>query len=145
MKELDEISVVIKNLRSHIDGFINSINSAIERSGTTPELSTRKFFFRLGEGQMPSRLYRGVGSFNVLIIDETGVVMRQTLAGGGGFINHTHCDATEITLVTKGLIKEMVSGQVVAPGHCFRVEPGVPHHYEILENTIMLTTFVYSS
>lgn len=144
MEELDAIAVTIGNLRIHFNDFVDAINSAIERSESTPELSTRKFFFRLGEGLMPSRLFKGHGSFNVIIIDEAGVVMKQTLKAGGEFIVHTHSDATEITLVTKGLMKEKLSGKTLPPGHCFRAEVNQPHQYEILEDSILITTFIFT-
>jgi quercetin dioxygenase-like cupin family protein len=140
---LEQISATISTLRKHIESFVGSINSALERTATSPELNVKDFFFKIGEGQMPSRLFRGEGTFNTLIIDECGIVLKQTLKAGGEFIAHSHPNSTEITLVTKGLIEEVLTGQVLKPGHCYRAESYQKHQYRILEDAILITTFIF--
>lgn len=133
----------IKGLREQMESFSERIDSAIERSNASPNLSVRNFFFKTGEERMPSRLFKGEGMVNVLVIDEMGVVIKLTLKGGGMYIAHSHDDATEVILVTEGLIREVISGTIIKIGERFRVKAGQEHEYEILEDTVILCTFIF--
>lgn len=93
---------------------------------------------------MPSRLFKGEGMVNVLVIDEMGVVLKLTLKGGGSYIAHCHNDATEVILVTEGLVREVISDTVIKMGERFRVKAGQEHDYEILEDSVILTTFIFT-
>lgn len=140
---LENISQTIANLRNQIEHFSDSINSAIERSGTTPELSVRAFFYKKEDIKMPSRLFQGEGICSPFRIDSSGVGMILKLKKGGSYIPHKHHDAIEIIHVNMGLVLEVISGQIIKPGQEFRADAGVLHQYKILEDSQIVTTFIF--
>lgn len=123
--------------------FGSVIDSAIERIGSSSELNIRAFFYERGEVVVPSRLFQGEGTCNLFKIDDTQVGINALLKKGGIFTAHKHPDAIEIIHVNRGLILEVITGIQIKAGEEYKVEAGVLHQYEILEDCQVVMNFIF--